>query len=103
MKKLFVTLLLACATLPALAQHYPGHGFRHGYYRGYYGGGNWVAPLIVGGVVGYALTRPEPVVVQQPVIVQQDPPVIVQGQNCTAWKEIQTPEGRIYRERSCTN
>ena len=102
MKKLFVTLILACATLPALAQH---HGYRHngGYYRGYYGSG-WVAPLVIGAGVGYILTRPDPVVIQQqPVIVQQDPPVYIQNQNCTAWREIQTSDGRIYKERTCTN
>ena len=101
MKKLFITLLLAGATLPALAQHH-GHGFRHpGYYRGYYGGGGWVAPLIIGGAVGYALTRPDPVIVQQPVYVEQPP--VIQNQNCGPWKEVQTPEGKIYRERTCTN
>jgi len=101
MKKLFITLALACATLPALAQHYHGHGIRHpGYYRGP-GYGGWVAPLIIGGAVGYALTRPEPVIIQQPVIVEQQP--IPQNQNCGPWKEVQTPDGKVYRERTCTN
>ena len=101
MKKLFITLALACATLPALAQHYHGNGFRHpGYYRGP-GYGGWVAPLIIGGAVGYALTRPEPVIIQQPVIVEQQP--MPQNQNCGPWKEVQTPDGKIYRERTCTN
>jgi hypothetical protein len=102
MKKLFITLALACATLPALAQHYHGNGFRHpGHYRGYYGGANWVAPLVIGGVVGYALTCPDPVIVQQPVIIEQQP--MPQNQNCGPWKEVQTPDGKIYRERTCTN
>ena len=39
--------------------------------------GGWVAPAIIGGVIGYELARPyyapPPVVVQQPVIVQQQP------------------------------
>jgi hypothetical protein len=100
MKKLFVTLVLACATLPALAQHH-GHGLRHhGHYRGP-GYGGWVAPLIIGGAVGYALTRPDPVIVQQPVIVQ--PPVqILQGHNCTPWTETQNSDGTITRTRTCT-
>jgi hypothetical protein len=101
MKKLFITLALACATLPALAQHYHGHGFRHpGYYRGP-GYGGWVAPLIIGGAVGYALTRPEPVIVQQPVIVQL-PVQLPQGQNCTPWTETQSSDGTITRTRTCT-
>lgn len=102
MKKLFITLALIGASLPALAQ-YHGHGIRqypyhphHGYYRG-----NWVAPLVFGGVVGYALTRPEPVIIQQPVIVEQ--PQIVQNVNCTPWTETQQSDGSIVRTRTCTN
>jgi len=105
MKKLFIALTLICATLPALAQHH-GHGFRHHrHHHGHYysGGPNWVAPLVIGGVVTYALTRPEPMVIQQPVIVQQDQPTVIQNQNCTSWKEIYTSDGKIYRERTCTN
>jgi len=100
MKKLFITLALACATLPALAQHH-GHGFRHhGHYRGP-GIGWWVAPVVVG-AIGYELGRQQTVVVQQqPVIVQS--PTIVQPENCTPWKEIQTSDGKIYKERTCTN
>jgi len=101
MKKLFITLALACATLPALAQ-YHGHGFRHhGHHHGHHYRGSWVAPLVIGGVISYALTRPEPVIVQQPIIVEQQP--IVQNQNCGPWTEVQTSDGRIYRERTCTS
>jgi len=99
MKKLFITLALVFATLPVLAQHH-GHGFRHhGHHYGHHYRGSWVAPLVIGGVISYALTRPEPVIVQQPVIIEQQP--IVQNQNCGPWKEIQTSDGRIYRERTC--
>jgi hypothetical protein len=101
MKKLLITLALVSATIPAFAQ-YHGHGhYGYGHWqRGYYGG-NWVAPLIIGGAVGYALTRPDPVIVQQPVIVQ--PPVQVpQAQNCTPWTETQNPDGTITRTRTCT-
>jgi hypothetical protein len=101
MKKLFITLILASATLPALAQHY-GPVFRHNHHHhGYYRGGNWVAPLVIGGVVGYALTRPEPVIVQQPVIVQPNPTVL-QNPTCTPWTETQSSDGTITRTRTCT-
>ncbi len=101
MKKLFITLALACATLPALAQHH-GHGFRHhGHYHGHHHRGSWVAPLVIGGVISYALTRPEPVIAQQPIIIEQQP--IIQNQNCGPWTEVQTSDGKIYRERTCTN
>ena len=45
------------------------HGYGGCCYRPYYGGG-WVAPAIIGGVIGYELSRPN-VIVQPPVIVQQ--------------------------------
>jgi hypothetical protein len=101
MKKLFVSLLLVGATLPALAQHH-GHGIRYNHYHhGYHRGNNWVAPLVIGGVVGYVLTRPDPVIVQQPVIIQ--PPMhIPMGQNCSPWTETQQADGTITRTRTCT-
>jgi hypothetical protein len=103
MKKLFLSLVLVGATIPALAQHH-GHGYRHngGHYRGYYGSG-WVAPLVIGGVVGYALTRPDPVIIQQqPVIVQQQPtPNYGQSQNCSPWTEVQNSDGTTTRTRTC--
>jgi len=99
MKKLFIVLALACATLPALAQHH-GHRHHNHHYR-HPGYGGWVAPLIIGGAIGYTLTRPEPVIVQQPVYIEQQP--IPLNQNCTPWKEVWTSDGKIYRERTCTN
>ena len=102
MKKLFIALALACATLPVLAQH---HGYRsHGHHNHHYrhpGYGGWVAPLIIGSAIGYTLTRPEPVIIQQPIYVEQLPTSL--NQNCTPWKEVYTSDGRIYRERTCTN
>jgi hypothetical protein len=100
MKKIILALMLL-GSIPAMAQHH-GHGFRHhGHHGYYYGGGvngNWVAPLIIGGVVTYALTRPAP----QPVIVEQQSTVIqTQISTCTEWKEIQSSDGRVYKERTC--
>jgi hypothetical protein len=104
MKRLLTGLALSVLAVSANAQHhgYYGNGIRHNHHHhGYYRSGNWVAPLVIGGVVGYALTRPDPVIVQQPVIVQ-NPPVIVQQETCSAWREIQSSDGTIYRERTCT-
>jgi hypothetical protein len=99
MKKILVTFILAAAAVPALAQHYHG-GYRHHGHPVYYGGGNWVAPLIIGGVVGAAIAnRP---VQAETVIVQRQPVIVQQQENCTPWKEIQTLDGKIYRERTCT-
>ena len=104
MKKLITAFVLSaglgsCA-VPASAQ-----GFHHhGYYRGYNGG--WVAPAIIGGVIGYELSRPRyyepPVVVQQPVIVQQPVYSVTPQPNCTVWTETQHADGTITRTRTCT-
>jgi len=76
MKKVLLALSLFAVFGTANAQWH--HGYHGGCcYRGGYGGG-WVAPAIIGGVIGYELSRP-PVYTQPPVIVQQ-PPVIVQSQ-----------------------
>jgi len=66
---------------------------------------DWVAPLIIGGIAGAVIAnarQPQPVIVQpQPVIVQREPVIVQREPVCTAWKEIQTLDGQIYRERSC--
>ena len=103
MKRL-VTLILLTLSMSAMAQHrpYPHHGHGH---RHHGGSGNWVPVLIGGAIVGAAIANSrEAVVVQpQPSIVYQYPPVYVQRQTvCTEWKEIQNPDGVIYRERTCT-
>lgn len=109
MKRILAVLLLTLVSVPAMAQHWHGHGFRHHGHHGYYygGGGGWVAPLIIGGVVGAAIANSRPqetIVLQQPPVVVQNPPVYVQRQTvCTEWKEIQNSDGTIYRERTCTN
>ena len=101
MKKILLALSLLALTGTAMAQHH-GHGLRHhghhghhGHYRGP-GFGWWIAPVVVG-AIGYELGRQQTVVVQQPQVVVQNPPV----QTCTPWTEIQKPDGQIYRERIC--
>lgn len=76
MKKLL--LILSMVTTSAFAQH--GH-HHHG------GGSNWIAPLIIGGAIGYAL-RP-----QQPVYINSTPVYNVPQQSFYG----RTP---IYEQRS---
>jgi hypothetical protein len=75
MNKLLQLLTLASLTLvsgvsQANPNHYYPHHHRHGHSNPY----GWVAPLVIGGVVGYAITRPQTVVIQPP------PPNIYQPQ-----------------------
>jgi len=74
MKKTLSTIILSLAIAGTANAQWHHHG---GYRGGYYGGGNWVAPLILGGVIGYEINRAnQPVIVQQPpVYVVTQPPV----------------------------
>jgi len=91
MKKIFLALVMLAATASASAQwHNHHHG---GYYRGggYYSGGNWVAPLIIGGIAGAVIARETaPVIVQQPQVIIQQQPVYVNP-------EIRYIDGVAYR------
>jgi hypothetical protein len=94
MKKIILSMILLAIAGTASAQwrHHHGHGPTV-----IYRDSNWAAPLIIGGIVGAVIANQ-----QQSVIVQQ-PPVYVQRQPvCTEWREIQQPDGQIYRERTCT-
>jgi len=100
MKRILAALLLLAVVGTANAQWHHPHG-HFGYRGGYYGGG-WVAPVIIGGVIGYELSRPV-VVQQQPVIVHNPPTVVYQSQpNCTLWTETQNSDGTITRTRTCS-
>ena len=100
-KILGITLLLVAGS--ASAQYHHG---RHGHWRHAHSGSNWVPALIAGGIVGAAIAnsrQTETVVIQQPSVILRNPPVYVERQPvCTEWKEIQTADGTIYRERTCT-
>jgi hypothetical protein len=93
MKKILSLLILASVlTAGAEACCY------RGYYRGGYGAG-WVAPALVGGVIGYELARPNTVVVEQPPVVYAQPPVVVQPSPVYAqppvgyhWQQITDPQ-----------
>ena len=97
MKKFLIAMLILAST-GAMAQHRHQGGYR----------GNWIAPAIIGGVIGYGLTRNyyEPYYVPAPVIVQQQPVIVQtpyynQTPNCTAWTEVQDQDGTITRTRTC--
>ena len=101
--KRIIALILLAGSLSAQAQP----GFRYYHHHGYYPGPNygWVAPTIIGGVIGYEIARnQQPVIVQQPVVVQQAPATVYYGQSqqCTVWTEIQNSNGTVTRTRTCS-
>ena len=76
MKKLLIALTVLVSSQAMAWGHHNEHYNYHHHYHGGYGGG-WVGPAIIGGVIGYELSRPP--AVTQPVIVQQAPIVIQPG------------------------
>ena len=102
MKKVLAVLLLSLAASSAMAQHYRWHHRHHGPHV--YHNGSWVTPLIIGGVVGAVIANQRQPLQGEALIVHQYPPTVIVPQvDCTVWKEIQTPDGKVYRERTCTN
>ena len=66
-------LTLGCFAIQANADvHRHGHGYYHGGY-----GARWIAPAVIGGIVGYSIARPAVVYGAPPVIY--GPPVAVIG------------------------
>lgn len=101
MKKLLLTILCSLATIPAFAGPHHHNHHRHGHHHWHHNHG-WVAPAIIGGVIGYSIARPyvieQPVIVQQPtVIAQPTQPTVI----CSEWREVLHPDGRIVQERTC--
>ena len=89
MKKLLLLITLLAATAAQAQWH---HGHRYWEPRTVVvERNNWMAPLIIGGITGVVIAN-----ASQPQVVVQQPQVI-----CTDWKEIQTSDGQIYRERNC--
>ena len=90
MKKLLFAVLMIMTT-SVYAEHH-GYGYRGPHY-------GWVAPVIIGGAIGYGVGRyyNPPVVVQQvPVYVPTQPVT-----TCSEWHDVIHPDGRVVRERTC--
>jgi hypothetical protein len=91
MKKVLLALSLFAVVGTANAQWHH-HGY-YGYRGPCYGCGNWVAPMILGGVIGYEINRANqtPVIVQQPPVIVQSQPVIQQPPVGYHWEEMIDP------------
>jgi len=102
MKKIVLALSLL-AVIGTASAHEGFHGYRGGYYRGGCFGCGWVAPALVGGVIGYELSRPSTVVVEQPPVVYTQPSVIVTQPTVQAppqgmhWQEMIDPQTGVHK------
>ena len=74
--KLLQTIILASLILVGgTSQANPNYHHHHGYYSQ----SGWVAPLVIGGVLGYAITRPQPVIIQTPPVYPNPQPTVPYG------------------------
>ena len=93
MKKLL--LILSFITLTASAHE----GFRHyehyGYRGGCYGCG-WVAPALIGGVIGYEIAN-RPVIIEQPPVIYTQPSVVQQPPLGYHWQEMIDPATNVRK------
>ena len=71
---------LLCVVLLVVSGFAQADGFRHDRWHHhreqprFRGNGNWIAPVLIGGIIGYEISRQQqPVIVQAPVVIY--PPV----------------------------
>lgn len=94
MKKILLATILGLGLVATSAQSHEWHGgYRGGYYHGGCYGCGWVAPALISGVIGYELSRPNTVVVEQPSVVYTQPQVVVQQPPVGYhWQEMIDPQ-----------
>ena len=100
----FIVSVIASALLISPTLVFAKHGhhahvpiYKHGHlHRTHNGAWVFVPALILGGLAGAAMAKENQ---QQPVVIQSNPNTVYV--ECSEWKEIQTPDGKIYRERTC--
>jgi len=99
MKKFIYSIaLLAASCQPVAAQHHGHHG--------HYGHGSWVAPLVLGGVIGYAITQnqqrqpiqiiPGPIIYSSPMVT--NPPMQPVYQEVLVWQNECNCYQKQYRQ-----
>lgn len=99
MKKLLISALILVSGAAWAGPYH--HHHHHGQWR--HSGGSawhWVAPTIIGGVVGYEIARRQ---TPQPVVIQSQTLPLSAGiqQNCSPWVEVRNVDGSITHTRTC--
>lgn len=103
--KKLITLSLVIFLAASSMQAHGWGGYRGGghYYRGW-GYGGWMAPFMLGGVVGYAVSRPTVIYDASPTVIYTTPPqtMIVQDRSSPSVVQettnVSTP-APVYEER----
>lgn len=69
MKRLLALMVVVLSLTHGTSQANPRHGHHH--HHGYPGRGDWVTPIVIGGVLGYVISQSN-----RPVVAPPPPPVI---------------------------
>lgn len=89
-------LLLALSLLAIIGCAVAHEGFRHYGYRGGCYGCGWVAPAIIGGVIGYEIAN-RPVIVEQPPVIYTQPSIVQQPPVGYHWQEMIDPATNVRK------
>ena len=88
--------LLALSLLAIIGSAVAHEGFRHYGYRGGCYGCGWVAPAIIGGVIGYEIAN-RPVIVEQPPVIYTQPSIVQQPPVGYHWQEMIDPATNVRK------
>ena len=88
--------LLALSLLVVIGSAVAHEGFRHYGYRGGCYGCGWVAPAIIGGVIGYEIAN-RPVIVEQPPVIYTQPSIVQQPPVGYHWQEMIDPATNVRK------
>lgn len=103
MKRILLAVLLLVSSTVS-AQHNHGYNHYRAYPHNHYGSGYWIAPAIIGGVVGYALAQPRVIYTPPPPVIYPPAPLVnmppppwgyhyesVLDQNCNCYRIVLMP------------
>ena len=88
--------LLAFSLVAVIGSAVAHEGFRHYGYRGGCYGCGWVAPAIIGGVIGYEIAN-RPVIVEQPPVIYTQPSIVQQPPVGYHWQEMIDPATNLRK------